>query len=54
MTTPSASRVIVDVRRLVKRYGDLTAVDGVSFAIEDGSVFGLLGPNGAGKTTAIR
>jgi ABC-2 type transport system ATP-binding protein len=47
------SRPIVEVTGLVKRYGDLTAVDGVNFEIAEGSIFGLLGPNGAGKTTAI-
>ncbi|MBN1192750.1 MAG: ABC transporter ATP-binding protein [Coriobacteriia bacterium] len=44
---------IVEVSKLVKRFGDLIAVDGVSFAIEQGELFGLLGPNGAGKTTTI-
>lgn len=42
------------VESLVKRYGDFTAVDGVSFAVEPGTCFGLLGPNGAGKTTTLR
>jgi ABC-2 type transport system ATP-binding protein len=43
----------IRIRGLVKRYGDLTAVDGISFDVEDGAFFGLLGPNGAGKTTTI-
>jgi ABC-2 type transport system ATP-binding protein len=44
----------IDVRALVKRFGDFTAVNGISFAVEEGEVFGLLGPNGAGKSTLIR
>lgn len=44
---------ILEVDNLVKRYGDFAAVDGVSFDMEEGEVFGLLGPNGAGKTTTI-
>jgi ABC-2 type transport system ATP-binding protein len=48
----SAPAVLVD--DLVVRFGDVTAVGGVSFAVAPGEVFGLLGPNGAGKTTTIR
>jgi ABC-2 type transport system ATP-binding protein len=44
---------ILEVRDLVKRYASVTAVDGISFAVPEGSCFGLLGPNGAGKTTTI-
>jgi ABC-2 type transport system ATP-binding protein len=45
---------LVEARELVKRYGSLTAVDGISFAVERGEVVGFLGPNGAGKSTAMR
>ncbi|GAA2554011.1 ABC transporter ATP-binding protein [Winogradskya consettensis] len=44
---------IIEVDGLVKRYGGHTAVDGVSFAVEPGEIFGILGPNGAGKTTTV-
>ena len=44
---------IVEIENLVKRYGDLVALDHLNLSIEEGEVFGLLGPNGSGKTTAI-
>jgi ABC-2 type transport system ATP-binding protein len=44
----------LEVRRLVKRYGDLAAVDGVDLTVDRGDVYGYLGPNGAGKTTSLR
>ena len=44
----------IEVRGLVKRYGELTAVDGVELTVQAGDVYGYLGPNGAGKTTSLR
>jgi ABC-2 type transport system ATP-binding protein len=44
---------IIEVKNLTKKYGSLTAVDGISFSVGHGEIFGLLGPNGAGKSTII-
>jgi ABC-2 type transport system ATP-binding protein len=44
----------IDVRSIVKKFGPFTAVNGITFAVEEGEIFGLLGPNGAGKSTLIR
>ena len=53
MTTATAREPVIRVTGLVKRYGDITAVDGIDFEVRRGEVFGLLGPNGAGKTTTV-
>ncbi|HSM51217.1 MAG TPA: ATP-binding cassette domain-containing protein, partial [Thermoanaerobaculia bacterium] len=45
---------MIEAHQLTRRYGDFTAVDGISFAVPEGEIVGMLGPNGAGKTTAIR
>ncbi|MFN0097998.1 MAG: ABC transporter ATP-binding protein [Gemmatimonadaceae bacterium] len=45
---------MISVQSLTKRYGDFTAVDGISFDVAPGEVLGLVGPNGAGKTTTLR
>ena len=47
------TNTIIEVNNLEKKYGDVKAVDGVSFGVAQGDVFGILGPNGAGKTTTI-
>jgi len=44
----------IEVDHIVKKYGDFTAVNDISFAVKEGEIFGLLGPNGAGKSTLIR
>src|SRR5579863_6258831 len=49
---PNGNAIVVD--HIVKKYGDFTAVDDVSFSVQQGEIFGLLGPNGAGKSTLIR
>jgi len=48
------ARDAIKVDHIVKRYGDFTAVDDISFSVKEGEIFGLLGPNGAGKSTLIR
>jgi ABC-2 type transport system ATP-binding protein len=55
MHTPGAvaTEPVIRVRGLVKRYGEVKAVDGIDFEVAAGEVFGLLGPNGAGKTTTV-
>ncbi|MBS7250071.1 MAG: ATP-binding cassette domain-containing protein [Candidatus Freyarchaeota archaeon] len=48
------SRSVIEVENLTKYYGELRAVDHISFQVEEGKIFGFLGPNGAGKTTTVR
>jgi ABC-2 type transport system ATP-binding protein len=51
---PADAPNAIEVSHIVKKYGDFTAVDDVSFQVKEGEIFGLLGPNGAGKSTLIR
>src|SRR5580693_5230609 len=53
MTTLTATRPVIEVAGIRKTYGQLVAVDDVSFTVNDGEIFGLIGPNGAGKTTTM-
>lgn len=50
----TSSNFAIETESLTKKFGELTAVDGVTFRVEEGEVFGFLGPNGAGKTTTVR
>jgi ABC-2 type transport system ATP-binding protein len=50
----AARAAVLSCRALTKRYGELVAVDGITFSVERGTVTGFLGPNGAGKTTTLR
>jgi ABC-2 type transport system ATP-binding protein len=45
---------VLELRGLTRRYGDLVALDGLSFTVAEDQMFGFVGPNGAGKTTAMR
>ncbi|MBV8207042.1 MAG: ATP-binding cassette domain-containing protein [Acidobacteria bacterium] len=53
-STFAAAPLAIEVETITKRYGEFTAVAGISFAVHEGEIFGLLGPNGAGKSTLIR
>ena len=53
-TTPALAAHVINADHLTIRFGDVTAVDDVSFHLDRGELFGFLGPNGSGKTTIIR
>jgi len=52
--SPNYNNNLIQTRELVKRFGEKTAVNRVTFQVSSGEVFGFLGPNGAGKTTTIK
>ena len=52
--SPASRSPVIDVRHLMKRYGDFTSVKDLTFQVQPGAVYGFLGPNGAGKTTTLR
>ena len=52
--SPPEDQAVVSCRELTKHYGDLVAIDGITFSLHPGTVTGFLGPNGAGKTTTLR
>jgi lipooligosaccharide transport system ATP-binding protein len=54
MPSPQAKPALIHARGLTKRFGELTAVDGIDFDVAPGEAFGFLGPNGAGKTSTMR
>ncbi|BDH79104.1 hypothetical protein MTTB_04830 [Methanothermobacter tenebrarum] len=45
--------MVIEVKNLSKRFGDIQAVDNITFNVKEGEIFGFLGPNGAGKTTTV-
>jgi ABC-2 type transport system ATP-binding protein len=54
LTVPSAFFLMIEVKSLVKTYGEKRAVDGISFTVQPGDILGFLGPNGAGKSTTMK
>src|ERR671935_846205 len=54
MTRSERTTEVVTIRSLSKRYGDLAAVEDLTFSLQPGTITGFLGPNGAGKTTTLR